>query len=197
VLSDDQPLGAVLTTSVAAPANASGLSTASFEFATLSDNGGSGTAFGLAPAIDYFVTTGLSLGVNGLVEVINPAHSSNTTGGSATAFGVAPRVGYNLPLSDTVSFWPKLYFGYTTLSSSASGNGSNVSVGFNDTSLGIFAPILFHPVPHFFIGIGPNFSTQLSNNATLSLAGMSQSQSQPKVTQIGLQATLGGWFLGN
>jgi hypothetical protein len=201
VISDDQPLGTALGTTLGAPSLPSSTSSASFEFASLSDNGGSGTAFGFAPAIDYFVTNGLSLGVNGLVEVVNPAHSGNTSS-SGTAFGIAPRVGFNLPLSDTVSFWPKLYFSYATLSVNASATSPGAgtvsgSVGYNDTSIGIFAPLLFHPVAHFFFGIGPNLSTQLSNNATSNIAGLSPPQNQPKVTEVGLQATLGGWFLGN
>jgi hypothetical protein len=96
-------------------------------------------------------------------------------------------VGYNLPLSDTVSFWPKVYFGYATYSTSNNGPSGN------ESAIGVYAPFLFHPVPHFFIGIGPNASTQLSNSE--SLGGMNSDLA--KVTQIGLQATLGGWFLGD
>jgi hypothetical protein len=39
----------------------------------------------------------------------------------------------------------------------------------------------------------PNLSTQLSSNST----GAGMSVSQPKVTQVGVQATIGGWCLGN
>jgi hypothetical protein len=191
VLSDDQPLGAVASTNLVTPTPPSSTSAASFEFASVSDNGGSGTSFAVAPAIDYFVTSGLSLGANVLFGMLSPAHGNSGTGTTITIAGIAPRVGYNIPLSETVSFWPKVYFGYVTASASDNGPSSNSS------AIGVYAPFLFHPVPHFFIGIGPNASTQLSNNETVPQLGGNTSQSLPKITLAGVQVTLGGWFLGD
>lgn len=192
-VTDDQPIGGVVgATSFLAPTPAAEISTGSFEFATLSDNGGSGTAFALAPAADYFVINNLSLGASVLVGVLNPAHGSNNQGINETIFGIAPRVGYNLALSDFISFWPKVYFGYVTVSASGNGIG-NTSSGSNATALGVFAPFMFEPARHFLFGIGPNASTQLSSNSTSG----GNSTGQPKVTQIGVQITFGGWFLGD
>ena len=193
-VSDDQPLGSILATGIA-PVPPSAESTASFQFASVSDNGGSGTSFVVAPAADYFVIGNLSLGANILFGLVSPAHGNTGNGISETLFGIAPRVGYNIPISDSLSFWPKVFFGYTTVSSSGGStvNGVSTNPGFNSTGIGVFAPLMIDPAPHFFLGIGPNFSTQFSSNQTSGSA----SQSLPKVTQVGLQMTLGGWSLGD
>ena len=196
VVSDDQPLGGGIVSSSSAlgqPTPPSSLSTVSFQFGALSNNGGSGTEFAVAPAADYFVIPNLSVGGNILFELLSPAHGSGT-GTSYTLFGIAPRVGYNIPLTDMISIWPKVYFSYIT--GSASNNGGSA----NAAAIGIFAPVMFVPATHFVLGIGPNFSTQLSSNSTASPAGsvsVSGSTSLPKVTQVGIQATIGGWFLGD
>jgi hypothetical protein len=69
---------------------------------------------------------------------------------------------------------------------------TSTSNGVNATAIGIFAPFMFEPTSHFILGIGPNFSTQLSSNQTSGSASVSE----PKVTQVGVQATIGGWLLG-
>ena len=188
VISDDQSLGQVGIAGTVSPSVPGSTHTASFQFATLSDNGGSGTEFGVAPAVDYFVIDGLTLGAGLIFAVINPAHGNDPQGETITVFGIAPRVGYNIPITDTISFWPKVFFAYESTSVS-----NNLPGGFNSTALGVFAPFMFHLAPHFFLGIGPNLLTQLSNNETQGNA----SASFPKVTQLGIDATLGGWLLGD
>jgi hypothetical protein len=193
VISDDQPLNAVAATGNLTPTPPGTTSTVSFEFASVSDNGGSGTSFVISPAADYFVINSLSVGGDVLFGVLSPAHGNTGSGSTTTLFGILPRVGYNLPITDTISFWPKVYFGYATASASNNGGSSNF------TAIGVYAPFLFHLVPHFFVGIGPNLSTQLSNNVTpATLPGVaSTTVSQPKVTELGIQATFGGWLLGD
>jgi len=197
-ISDDQSLGGATNVGSGGvvPSAPSSTSTASFQFATVGNNGGSGTEFSVAPAADYFVIPNLSVGGNILFGVFSPAHG-NGPGATATLFGIAPRVGYNIPITDMISFWPKVYFSYLTVNASSNGNSS----GANAAAIGLFAPLMFVPTPHFFLGIGPDFSTQLSSNATgtTTVNGVSQNGTQalPKVTQVGLQATIGGWFLGD
>jgi hypothetical protein len=201
VISDDQPLGGgsvgASGSGTVVPAAPGSTTTASFQFATVSKNGGSGTEFSVAPAADFFVIQNLSVGGNILFGVFNPAQSGSGPSTTATLFGIAPRVGYNIPLTDMISFWPKVYFSYTTVNLSSGGG----SAGGNATAIGLFAPIMFVPAPHFFLGIGPDFSTQLSSNSTFSgsTGGVSASgsTSNPTVTQVGIQATIGGWFLGD
>jgi hypothetical protein len=191
VITDDQPIGAVALVGLQplglAPVSPTSTSTASFQFGSVSDNGGSGTAFALAPAIDYFVIDSLSLGIDGLIGVLNPAHGNRGPGTTITLFGIAPRVGYNIRITDGISWWPKVFFEYVTFSSSNNNGGGNAS------AIGLFAPFMFEPARHFLLGIGPNVSTQLGNNSTQ--GGMSTPN--PKVTLFGVQATIGGWCLGD
>jgi hypothetical protein len=188
-ITDDQPIGAVGATNFISPVPPGSNSTVSFEFASVSGGGGSGTALALSPAMDYFVIRNLSVGASALFGVLSPAHPKGSPDETLTLFGIAPRVGFNVPFTDTVSWWPKAYFGYTTASASSSGPSN----GQNEMAIGIYAPFMFQPSPHFILGIGPNFSTQLSNNATSGDASVSQ----PKITEVGIQATVGGWCLGD
>jgi hypothetical protein len=194
VISDDQPFGSILASGAVSPSAPSSTSTVSFQYATISDNHGSGTSFVVSPALDYFAIDGLSLGGSVVFGIFNPAHEGSGSGTTVTLFAIAPRIGVNIRLGDSVSFWPKMYFGYATTSVSDNGPTSNA------TAIGIFAPFLFHPVPHFFVGIGPNLSTQLSNNVSTSSIGIGGTTipgatvEAPKVTQLGLQATFGGWL---
>ena len=187
VISDDQPLGVISSTNVLTPLPPGSSSGISLEYGTLSNNGGSGTEFSISPGLDYFVADSFSSGAQLLVGVLNPAHGNAGGGNTDTILGIAPRIGYDFRIADSVTFWPKLYFGYATLSSSNNGGG------YNSTSIGIFAPFLFHLASHFFIGIGPNVSTQLGENATQG----NGSVAEPKLTELGVAATFGGWFLGD
>jgi hypothetical protein len=47
-------------------------------------------------------------------------------------------------------------------------------------------PVLFHPVEHFFIGLGPYFAMDLSSKV--------EDEDNYKDTAFGVQATVGGWF---
>ncbi len=161
-----------------------------FQYASLSNNEGSVTHFGLAPAADYFVIDNLSVGGQVLLGIASYSPGGGGQGATGTTFGIAPQVGYNLGLTDNISFWPKLQVAYQNTSWSNNGGGSS------RFGLGIFAPFLYHPVNHFFAGIGPNFSTDLSSSVTPAGPG-AQSVDGVKVTEFGIMTTFGGWFLGD
>jgi hypothetical protein len=48
--------------------------------------------------------------------------------------------------------------------------------------------VLFHPAPHFFIGGGPMFSTELVSKY--------ESVDQTTFSEFGVQTTVGGYFGG-
>jgi len=148
---------------------------------------GSQLLFVLQPAADYFVIQGLSIGAQLLYEHISENAPSGSNGQSTNVdvFGVGPRVGYNVTISDSFSFWPRASFAYTTLNSSAGGT----TIGQNAVTVGLFAPFLYHPAPHFFLGLGPSVSTALSASQSQG----NQSQDAPKLTTYGIMFTLGGW----
>jgi hypothetical protein len=101
----------------------------------------------LHPSLDYFITSNVSLGAT-----VGYLHSSADTG--ITVFDLGGRAGFNLTINDHLGFWP------------SAGLGINIDsrdyVTNTRTTFGMFAPFLYHLVPHLFVGLGPSFSMQLS-----------------------------------
>jgi hypothetical protein len=154
-----------------------------------SEGGGSMWTFLLAPAADYFVIQGLSIGGQIVYSHTHASSGGTATGASSTStsvdtdsFGIGPRIGYNIPISDLFSFWPKVALIYTDKSTSgASGNTFDVQA---------YAPVLLHLAPHFFAGLGPQIQTDIS--ASASVGGVNV-PTVPKTTSYGLYFTIGGW----
>lgn len=144
--------------------------------------GGSSTTVTIAPALDYFVAPNVSVGAK-----IGYQHTSSSAQGSnvsaiTSGFVFAVRGGFNVPLGPTLSLWPRLSLGY-----------QSQTIGdftYSVVPLAIFAPLLWHPTSHFFIGCGPVFITDLSSKAE----SMGFSVDGAKQTDIGLQAIVGGYF---
>jgi hypothetical protein len=141
------------------------------------------TRIQLQPAIDYFVSPNVSIG--GQVRI---AYESRDTGGGSTntmtTLGLLPRVGYNVALSPTSSIWPRASLGYVHTSTD-SFNGQVTASGYT-VSLEVFVPLLFQPVPYFFVGGGPLVTTDLISKL--------EGADAVKTTNIGLQSTIGGYF---
>lgn len=148
---------------------------------SIADVDGSTTTLILRPAVDYFVIDYLSLG--GFLGV----QYDSTSSGSTTAISIGPRVGYNIPLSERFSVWPKLGFSFASTSEETEdvtvpGGGTVEGQDETNTSLqlNLFAPFMFHPVQHFFLGFGPAFDLDLTGDS--------------KATTIAARLTLGGWM---
>lgn len=142
---------------------------------------GSATTLVLRPAIDWFISDSLSLG--GFVGV----EYATAPGGSSSSVSIGPRVGYNLPLATRVSVWPKAGVAIARTSQNDEGatlpNG--VVLGEEDDSntslqLNLFVPVMFHPVQHFFLGLGPALDQDLSGDS--------------RATTLAVRLTLGGWI---
>jgi hypothetical protein len=129
------------------------------------------TTVSLSPALDVFVAPNFSVG--GQVAL-----QWSTTGGSTTSgFGVGPRVGYDLPMSDTISFWPKggLSFAF-----------ERREVSRSRVTAEVYAPFLLHPAPHFFVGLGPLLAVDLVSRWDGNAANRN--------LDFALSTTVGGWF---
>jgi len=140
---------------------------------------GSTTELTLRPALDYFLANNVSLG--GFIGL----DYKSTSGAHKTSFAIGPRVGYNLAFSELFSFWPKLGFSYSTSNTSAdsslpAGTTADAAVSGSHLALNVFAPVMFHPVRHFFLGFGPALDTDLTGQA--------------KQTTIAGRLTIGGWL---
>lgn len=175
----NSPAGAFGDKGELAVSSDAGLSISSTSISGVS---GSTTTLTLRPAVDYFVANEFSIG--GFVGLdYTSAHGAHTT-----EFSIGPRVGYNLAFSDRFSFWPKIGFSYSTTSASAPLNvaglppGTDISRSTSGSSLAlnIFAPVMFHPVQHFFLGFGPALDTDLTGDV--------------KSTTVAGRLTIGGWF---
>jgi hypothetical protein len=137
------------------------------------------TTISFSPAADFFIAKNISVG-GALLFEYDKAGSSD-----ATRFGIGPRVGYNYAFTDMLGIWPKIGFSYSHTSRStdtAAGPGTTLTLSRsgNAFTLNLFAPVMFHPVPHFFVGFGPFLDTDLGGS--------------DKVTTYGLKLTIGGWF---
>jgi hypothetical protein len=130
--------------------------------------GGSSSSLLLAPAVDYFVIDHLSVGGQVIFAIDQGSH---------TTFGVKPRVGYNIPIIPALSFWPDAFVAFTTTSGDRNQPSTNVF------SIGVYAPLLWHPTSHFFLGLGPDLSTELTHDPDGN-----------RLTQYGIQSTVGGWL---
>ncbi len=144
--------------------------------------GGSSTAFLIQPALDYFVSPNFSVG--GFLGYGSASSGSGATASDDSAFIIGARAGYNVVLTNAVSLWVRGGFEYLHASTEFGGMSfSGYRIPFF-----IFAPVLWHPTSHFFIGAGPAFQTDL----VASTEGMDA----PKTTEVGIASTVGGYFGG-
>jgi hypothetical protein len=118
----------------------------------------------LQPALDYFITDRVSVG--GLVGI---DHTSGDEGTTTVALGA--RAGFNLKIADQMGLWPTagIYVSHVSMP-----HDSNTA-----TRLAIFAPFLYHPAPHVFVGAGPSFQLGLSGG---------------DYKLYGLDVIIGGWL---
>jgi hypothetical protein len=142
---------------------------------------GSATTLVLRPAIDWFISDSVSLG--GFVGV----EYATAPGGSSSSVSVGPRVGYNVPLAARVSLWPKagVALARTNQTDDGATLPNGVVLGDEDDSntslqLNLFVPVMFHPVQHFFLGLGPALDQDLTGDS--------------KATALAVRLTLGGWI---
>jgi hypothetical protein len=117
----------------------------------------------IKPAADYFIVPSISVGA-----AIGVAIGDN----SAKGFEVGARVGYNLNVTEHVGAWPIVGIAYSH--ASASGGFSTSS-----TFANLYVPVLYHVIPHVFVGIGPFYDVHLAGDGNHS---------------YGVRSIVGGWF---
>ena len=147
-----------------------------------SQGGASRTTVVIRPALDYFLMPSLSVG--GFVGWSSGNTSLGPLAGNTdlTEVSIGARIGYDLRLADTLSLWGQLRLAYAhDTFTPAAGTGTSGSV----VPITLFVPLIFHPAPHFFVGVGPVLSQQIVNSIAM----------ESVATDFGLQSIIGGWFL--
>jgi hypothetical protein len=144
------------------------------------------------PSIHYFVIPELSLGLTLLVEHDAKSESystgfvSGTTDVKETTYGVGIDIGANARLSHLVSIWIRGLLGvdyeHSVTTAPPSLFGGNITENDSEFFVGLYAPVLIHPVSHFFLGFGP----QLRFAKGLSSGGSG--------FNVGATSTVGGWI---
>lgn len=131
---------------------------------------GSGTSFAMVLGADYFLRQNLSLGA---------FIGFNRPGEGEWGFSLGGRAGYNIPLATSVSFWPRLQLALARTTVDIGGTSQSTNV----LNLAVYAPVLFHIVEHFFVGIGPVFDVNVVHT-----------DADDKPWEIGITSTIGGYL---
>ena len=155
----------------------------SIGFSYLASGGSSDYFASLDPGAMVFVVDGLAVG--------GSLHLSYASGPSSYGYGGGPSVGWNLWLGDRFSLFPQASLRAVWATHSFGGGTARL------ITAQAFAPVLFHVVPHFFLGAGPAVFRELdSTNRTgiLTSGGTFVFVSTPLLTTVGLQSVIGGWF---
>jgi len=140
------------------------------------------TTYVVGPAADYFVIDNLSLGA--MFQFGRIAESVGAEEVKVDVVTVEPRVGYHIPLvPEKFGLWPRVSFFYESKKFMVDGRADITE---KSMGIGVFVPLLIHPVEHFHIGIGPYMDTALSTK----LGG----QDDAKATTIGLRMEIAGWW---
>ena len=142
--------------------------------------GGTATTYAIQPALDYFVSSNVSVG--GLIGLSREV--SSETDLHLTTLLIGARIGYQVPIGNAASLWLRGGFSYEHQSFTAGG----VDTSGYAVPLNIYAVFLWHPVAHFFIGAGPFLNQDLIAKFEGSDVG--------KRTDLGISSTIGGYFGG-
>jgi len=146
---------------------------------SISMGGGTSTIVTVRPSADWFVTPHVSLGA--LIGYARGDAAFGDAGvssaSSVTELMVGVRAGYDVHMTELVSIWGRVELIYAHISGSGSGY---------DLPLIVNVPVLFHPVPHFFLGAGPVFSRDLVANVG--------GNDVATTTNYGLQGIIGGYL---
>lgn len=155
-----------------------------------------------SPGFDYFAVRGFSVGLD--LTLSYDFTRSNRAGGALvdttrTTVGAGPRFGFDFVLSDAFSFYPRVTVGIESLhtqerdAAAVLPGSAPVAVSSSSLSGGyvtVFAPLLFHPSPHFFLGAGPGVYTELGTTGTgVAFAG--------ERTTTFVRLTMGAWWGGD
>jgi hypothetical protein len=146
------------------------------------------------PSLDYFVARNFSIGA-GLIVAYQDYDTDTSFKSTSTTLGVQAGAGYNVPLGSLLSWWPQAHFGFASVHTSVEGiiplSGTTTFIPVDsstDEKLLVASadlPLLIHPAEHFFFGLGPTGSIDLTHAV---------SSRQQRNFYVALSSVVGGWF---
>jgi hypothetical protein len=128
----------------------------------INDDASDSLAFTLSPAADFFIQENLSIG--GFVTIDHEFRE----GENPTTLALGVRAGYNIPVAENASVWTRVGFAIANRDEATLGAGS--TGGDTSAELSLSAPVLFHPVNHFFVGAGPSVTFRIGGADGIGLA---------------------------
>ena len=154
-----------------------------------------------SPVVDYFFLRNLSIGLTtgaAYDDVKGYGTDGSLVETKSTSLSVGPRLGLNVPLGHSFSWWligavgieanqatQSVVSGTSASVASSSGAPSTNQVG---PWVMAYAPLLVHPAPHFFLGVGPSVFHEF--------ARVQGANAGDERTTVGVGLTVGGSFGG-
>jgi hypothetical protein len=105
----------------------------------------------------------------------------------------APRLGADAPLGDSFSIYPLFELGIGHQTYDETGEGSGDQYVDDTVSVDLYVPLLVHPAPHVFIGLGPSVYHQVSSAVTYPADPLVPAV-QNRETTLGARLVVGGWL---
>ncbi|MBX3259317.1 MAG: hypothetical protein KIS78_21190 [Labilithrix sp.] len=159
----------------------------------------------IIPQLTLGAAIAFGFGLGGTNENENLQGTTRTSQESdaptATAIGLAPRVGYILPLGDVFAFWPRVGFGFYSVSATTEQTQGNTTTTVRGTdtlfSLDLDPQFAIIPLEHFFIHVGPVINIPISGSRSVSSttgATTTRRSDDASLFNLGVSAGLGGWL---
>lgn len=148
--------------------------------------GRSNTNVGLAPTVSWFVLPQVSVNLGVSLGAGWSTSDASSDLGSYTSLGGRTGLGYALPLTDHFSLWPSAGASLTRYWFDSGDQPGGATGDMFYGSVGASVPVLWHPAPHFFVGLGPAAFAVDSGGELGSLTH--------NYTTLGLTSTVGGYF---
>jgi len=120
-----------------------------FSYSHVSANDQSIEIVSIAPGVLWFFTDSIAIGGSPRYAFTSAALG----GSSAHLLGLEPIVAVAVPLAAQVALFPRFGMEFSWIWS-----GGTTS---NSITLDGFAPVVFFPVPHLYLGVGPQLRTDL------------------------------------
>jgi hypothetical protein len=156
-------------------------------WASFDGTGSSSSTVGISPSFDYFVADHFSLGLE--LDISSATgHEAAGTSYSSQSYGGSGRIGFDIPIATGASLFVvgNVGAGHDTYTHDDS-SGNSDAYAEDYVYVGLFAPLLFHLTPHYFVGAGPS----ISHDVTRAPEGSTNNNLS---TRIGVSFVVGGWL---